>query len=140
MALDVLRRMAPQRERERRNAPFHRRRAEKRCAAEKASRRISQERSVREWKAAGGLPVKLDTLAPNNSYGKPEFVERGYYLDRPFTCAGCDSEEIWTAAQQKWWYEVAKGYVYSLAKLCRACRRKKREKKQQGASHGAADD
>ena len=49
--------------------------------------------------------------APNNSYGVPCFVERGYYQDLPFTCVGCGSKEIWRAAQQKWWYEVAKGYA-----------------------------
>ena len=53
----------------------------------------------------------------------PDFVYRGHYLDKPFTCAGCGKEEIWTATQQKWWYEVAKGFVYSIAKLCRNCRR-----------------
>jgi len=68
-------------------------------------------------------------MAPNNSYGAPDFVRRGYYLDRPFRCAGCGREEIWTAAQQKWWYEVAKGYLYSGAKLCRPCRRREQARR-----------
>jgi len=38
-------------------------------------------------------------------------------------------EEVWTARQQKWWYEVAKGFVYSDAKLCRACRRRERDRR-----------
>ena len=75
----------------------------------------------------GSAPVNEALLAPNNSYGAPDFVYRGHYLDIPFTCAGCGKEEIWTATQQKWWYEVAKGFVYSIAKLCRNCRRKARE-------------
>jgi iron(III) transport system substrate-binding protein len=49
---------------------------------------------------------------------------RGYYQDAPFRCQGCGKEETWTAAQQKWWYEVAKGYVCSTAKFCRPCRKK----------------
>jgi phage terminase large subunit GpA-like protein len=61
-------------------------------------------------------------LAPNNSYGAPVFVYRGHYLDTEFTCENCGKEQIWTATQQKWWYEVAKGFAYSTAKLCRACR------------------
>jgi len=72
----------------------------------------------------GAVAVNEEDLAPYRSYGAPDFVRRGYYLDRGFRCAGCGSEETWTAEQQKWWYEVAKGYVYSSAKLCRPCRRR----------------
>jgi putative zinc ribbon protein len=73
------------------------------------------------------IPVNEALLAPNNSYGAPEFVGRGYYVDRPFRCVDCGKEEIWTGTQQKWWYEVAKGFVYSTAVRCRICRRKKRD-------------
>jgi hypothetical protein len=72
----------------------------------------------------GTAPVNEDSLAPYKSYGAPVYVMRGYYQDVPFRCQGCGKEETWTAAQQKWWYEVAKGYVYSTAKLCRPCRKK----------------
>jgi hypothetical protein len=73
------------------------------------------------------VPVNAKLLAPNNSYGAPDFVQRGYYVDRPFRCVDCGKEEVWTGTQQKWWYEVAKGFVYSTAVRCRICRRKKRE-------------
>lgn len=73
------------------------------------------------------IPVNETLLAPNNSYGAPDFVERGYYIDRPFRCVDCGKEEVWTGTQQKWWYEVAKGFAYSTAVRCRVCRRKKRE-------------
>jgi len=75
------------------------------------------------------IPVNEDLLAPYNSYGAPDFVRRGYYLDRPFRCAACGSEQTWTGTQQKWWYEVAKGYPYSTAKLCRPCRRREQERR-----------
>lgn len=74
-----------------------------------------------------GAPVNEALLAPNNSYGAPDFVYRGYYVDRPFCCVECGKEEVWTGTQQKWWYEVAKGFVYTTAIRCRLCRRKKRE-------------
>jgi len=74
-----------------------------------------------------GPPVNEALLAPNNSYGAPDFVYRGYYVDRPFCCVDCGKEEVWTGAQQKWWYEVAKGFAYSTAVRCRLCRRKKHE-------------
>jgi len=73
------------------------------------------------------VPVNAELLAPNNSYGAPDFVQRGYYVDRLFRCVDCGKEEVWTGTQQKWWYEVAKGFAYSTAVRCRVCRRKKRE-------------
>lgn len=82
------------------------------------------------------LPVNVvacdaNALGVYNSYGVPAFVERGYYVDTAFTCKDCGKQEIWTAAQQKWWYEIAKGYVYSFAVRCRECRKLKRAQKQQ---------
>ncbi|HEY7220306.1 MAG TPA: zinc-ribbon domain-containing protein [Candidatus Binatia bacterium] len=74
------------------------------------------------------VPVNEELLAPNNSYGAPAFVRRGYYIDIPFRCVDCGKEEVWTGSQQKWWYEVAKGFAYSGAKRCRACRRKERDR------------
>lgn len=93
-----------------------------------------QRRREQELKNAE-LAVSVDptALVPNNSYGPPRFIDRGYYLDVPFTCASCGSEEVWTAPQQKWWYEVAKGSLYSGAKLCRTCRRDARQDK--GKAH-----
>ena len=72
------------------------------------------------------VPVNEQLLAPNNSYGAPAFVRRGYYIDIPFHCVDCGKEEVWTGSQQKWWYEIAKGFVYSSTVRCRACRRKER--------------
>jgi hypothetical protein len=68
-------------------------------------------------------------LRPDNSYGTPEFVQRGYYVDLPFTCRDCGKQEIWTATQQKWWYESAKGGVWTTAIHCRPCRRKEQARK-----------
>jgi hypothetical protein len=77
----------------------------------------------------GTAPVNEALLAPYKSYGAPDYAMRGYYQDFPFRCQGCGKEETWTAAQQKWWYEVAKGYVYSSAKLCRTCRKKEQARR-----------
>jgi hypothetical protein len=75
------------------------------------------------------IPVNEALLAPNNSYGVPDFVKRGYYVDLAFRCVDCGTEEIWTGTQQKWWYEVAKGFASSTAIRCRSCRRKERERR-----------
>ncbi len=72
---------------------------------------------------SGAIPANLDEQAPNNSYGPPY-----YYEDTPFTCIDCGREQIWTAEQQQWWYEVAKGNVNSRAVRCRPCRGERRAK------------
>ncbi len=52
-----------------------------------------------------------------------------YYVDQPFDCRDCGVPEVWTAQQQKWWYEVAKGSLDSIAIRCRPCRKRERERK-----------
>jgi hypothetical protein len=90
---------------------------------------------VKSGKQRKGTPRPKDAvlvskeLILNPSWSPIDWYERGYYLDSPFKCTDCGVDEVWTATQQKWWYEVAKGYVYSHAKRCRTCRRAKRETK-----------
>jgi Probable zinc-ribbon domain len=73
--------------------------------------------------AAGRITADHAQLAHNNTYGLlPEFYE-----DRSFTCRNCGSSEVWAAARQKWWYEIAKGNIYSEAVLCLRCRKARRE-------------
>lgn len=79
--------------------------------------------------AAAGIDVNRAAITLRSSYGEPDFVTRGYYVDLPFTCTDCGKPEIWTATQQKWWFEVAKGYPFSAAKRCGACRRRERERR-----------
>lgn len=57
-------------------------------------------------------------LAHNNTYG----LLPSFYIDSPFVCKDCGAHEIWTAKQQKWWYEIAKGPIDSRAVRCRSCR------------------
>ena len=64
-------------------------------------------------------------LAHNNTYDRlPNF-----YVDKLVVCRECAVEEIWTAEQQKWWYEVVKGDINAEAVKCKACRKKDKEKK-----------
>ena len=59
-------------------------------------------------------------LSHNNTYGPlPVF-----YMDKPFACVDCGSKELWTAKQQKWWYEVAKGNINTTAIRCLPCRKR----------------
>lgn len=73
----------------------------------------------------------MTALAPYNSYDSPDFVGRGYYVAIPFTCRDCGADSVWTAAEQKFWYEELKGFVYSTAIRCKECRKKERIRKQE---------
>ncbi|WP_255461512.1 zinc-ribbon domain containing protein [Andreprevotia sp. IGB-42] len=53
-------------------------------------------------------------------------MQRGYYEDITFTCRDCGARQVWTASRQQWWYETAKGYVYSTAVRCLGCRQQRR--------------
>jgi len=87
------------------------------------------EQIKRKTALKGNALVNPLLLAPTNSYGIPDFQYRGYYVDIPFKCKDCGKEEVWRATQQKWWYEVAKGDVWTTAVRCRPCRRKERKRK-----------
>ncbi|NEX21810.1 hypothetical protein G3480_16085 [Thiorhodococcus mannitoliphagus] len=74
---------------------------------------------------SGSLPADHSALSHNNTYG----LLPDYYVDQRFICRDCGAQEVWTASQQKWWYEVAKGHIDSRAVRCRACRRRIRDRK-----------
>jgi hypothetical protein len=67
----------------------------------------------------GAVAADPEQLLHNNTYGQLPL----FYVDRAFSCRDCNQAELWTAKQQKWWYEVAKGNIYSQAVRCRPCRR-----------------
>jgi len=89
-------------------------------------RRDAEGRPGTPSQPSGRIPADLSKQAPNNSYSPPLF-----YDDSPFICVDCGKEENWTAKQQQWWYEVAKGSIYSRAIRCRVCRRAHRAKRKE---------
>jgi hypothetical protein len=72
----------------------------------------------------GAIPANPTQQPTNNSYSPPL-----YYVDQVFTCVDCGVEQTWTASQQKWYYEVAKGSIYGRAVRCRKCRAAQRRMK-----------
>ena len=66
----------------------------------------------------GAVAVDPAQLAHNTTWGLLPL----FYIDTPFVCKDCGAHEIWTAKQQKWWYEIAKGRIESSAVRCRPCR------------------
>lgn len=97
--------------------------------AERAEKREKLSAKARAAARAGEVLVNPSLLRPSNSYDIPEFVRRGYYTEFPFLCKDCGKEEVWSPTQQKWWYEVAKGNVFTVAVRCRSCRRREKERK-----------
>ena len=99
--------------------------------------------------ANGGIPpgaVAADKSrqTPCASFSGPP----SFYVDVEFNCRDCGKSEVWTAKDQKWFYEVAKGSLHATAVRCRDCRRKRREAREQQREHmraieearGAASD
>lgn len=100
----------------------------------RAAKRAQRERELevaRLAKLVGEVPVDAGALAPSGSYGIPDFVRRGYYVDLPFTCQACGQAQVWSASQQKWWYEVAKGDAKTTATRCRPCRAAERARREE---------
>ena len=98
-------------------------------AMEESLARARREAKDRAKRLKRQILVNPSLLRPTNSYGTPDFVEREFYVNRPFQCKDCGKSEIWTASQQKWWYETAKGDVWTVAVRCRHCRRRERNRK-----------
>ncbi|MDA0832338.1 MAG: zinc-ribbon domain containing protein [Planctomycetota bacterium] len=71
----------------------------------------------------GRIPADISQQAPHTSWCEMPL----YYVDQEFTCRRCGKVEVWTAEQQKWWYETAKGYIFSNAIHCHDCRKSIRE-------------
>ena len=57
------------------------------------------------------------------------------YRDKKFQCRTCGKQEVWTARQQKWWYEEAGGYLETTAVHCRECRDKRNKEKREQKEH-----
>lgn len=90
--------------------------------AARIERQLASGVAARLLPVAGLEPADTALLARfSNSYGLPS-----YYVDRAFRCCDCGSEEVWTAKQQKWWYEIVMASIESRATRCLLCRRARR--------------
>ena len=53
---------------------------------------------------------------------------RHWYVDAIFVCHDCRSEFVFSASEQKFWYEDKQFYVDSLPKRCATCRKAERSR------------
>ena len=101
---------------------------EKRRKKAEALIKVDAYSDIANMPQVGAIQADHKQLEHVNTYG---FLPN-FYVDKPFVCRDCGAKEIWTAKQQKWWYEVAKGHIDSTAVRCRRCREIiKREKAKQ---------
>jgi len=102
----------------------------RRRKAEKDSKRVNV-RSKFNYRPKNAVNANHSELQHNNTYGALPL----FYVDRAFCCRDCGTDELWTAKNQKWWYEIAKGPIDSIAIHCSACRKIIQAKKRQQKQH-----
>lgn len=78
------------------------------------------------------IPASLEVIARWRS-GYSTFSRTPYYRDIRFKCGDCGRESVWSAQDQRHWYEVLHGSPYSEARRCSECRRKRKGSAQQVA-------
>ena len=85
----------------------------------------------REGLIVKGVEIPKDSLPadPNSQAAGAGYAVKFYYKDIPYTCAGCGKEDVWTAQQQKKYYEIQKGNIYNEPKWCHECHLKRMQAK-----------
>jgi hypothetical protein len=104
--------------------PIKRKREEKRIANLEKEGRIVKRVEIPK----GTLPADPDNQAHGHGYSV-----KFYYKDIPYTCAGCGKKEVWTAEQQKKYFEIQKGNIYNAPKWCYDCHSRRMQEKVEDA-------
>jgi Probable zinc-ribbon domain len=69
-----------------------------------------------------GVEIPDGAIAADVSKQAPaSFSRRYYYKDHEFECADCGKEEVWTAEDQQWYFEVIKAHPASTATSHHRC-------------------
>jgi hypothetical protein len=108
---------------------FGRKPKQKKLQMSRAEKRLDQERLelLAGLKAGTILPVdKAKVISRSVLPRIPDF-----YRDLWFTCKDCGQRDLWTAKQQKRWYQEQGGAIESTAIRCRPCRHKEKSRREQ---------
>ncbi|WP_158538144.1 zinc-ribbon domain containing protein [Corallincola holothuriorum] len=82
------------------------------------------------------LQSRLPVDSTKINFGKGGFgIAPEFYYDQEFECIDCGAKEIWTAPQQKWWYEEVQAYYCAKAVRCKKCRAKIKQKRDEQKRH-----
>ena len=100
--------------------PVKRKREEKRVAKLRKEGRIVKGVEI----PSDAIPADPDMQ--NHSGG---YSIKYYYQDIHYKCAGCGKEGVWTAEQQKKYFEKQKGNIYNQPKWCHDCHVKRMSKR-----------
>lgn len=84
-----------------------------------------------EGRIVDGYVIPAKTLAanPSKQNHKGGFSVIYYYQDISYICQGCGNKEVWTAKQQKKYFETQGGNIYNKPKWCCDCYEKLKAKK-----------
>lgn len=107
----------------------------------KSNKQRKSEIQLRRWKRmeaqrevascvrmpAGVLAADMGRLALIHG---PHFWHPGYYKDCAYRCRDCGANGVWSARDQKWWYEQVQGSLDSRASRCQSCRARYRNWRQ----------
>jgi hypothetical protein len=63
----------------------------------------------------------LPSSYPDAQNHQGGYSAKFYYQDIHYTCAGCGRPGVWTAQQQKKYFEVQKGNIHNEPKWCYQC-------------------
>ena len=69
----------------------------------------------KEGRIVKDVEIPKDALPanPDNQDHGGGYAAKFYYQDIHYTCAGCGKKEVWTAQQQKRYFETQKGNIYN---------------------------
>jgi len=94
----------------------------------RAEKRAEQERLELSAGLKAGTVVPVDRSKVFSRSAVPKIPD--YYRDTWFACKDCGERDLWTAKQQKRWYEEQGGEIEAVAVRCRVCRRKEKSRRE----------
>jgi len=84
--------------------------------------RIAQLHAEQQRNHLSAVAADHAKLVHINTYG----VLPDFHVDKVFLYRNCGKREIWSARDQKWYYEEAKGHIDATAVECHGCRTSKK--------------
>jgi hypothetical protein len=90
----------------------------------------------KEGRLVKGVEIPKNALAanPDDQDHRGGYSAKYSYRDINYTCAGCGRPGVWTAQQQKRYFEAQKGNIYNEPKWCHTCHSRRMKNKEANSS------